>query len=85
MLSPGSATALVNDALEWLRPGVMQSLQTSLSSPQHASQGVSESAWQRAVGTTPAMFCSALAAVLNFLGAHITARQVWLLGAMSAC
>ena len=64
MLSPGSATALVNDALEWIQPRVLQML-----------LDVVEGASRRAVGKAPEMFCSALAAVLSFLEAHVTARQ----------
>ncbi|DBA80705.1 TPA: hypothetical protein ACH3X1_007944 [Trebouxia sp. C0004] len=66
MLSPGSATALVNDALEWLQPQVLQMLPRGV-----AVEGPS----RRAVGKAPEMFCSALAAVLSFLAAHVTARQ----------
>ncbi|DBA68651.1 TPA: hypothetical protein ACH3X2_013454 [Trebouxia sp. C0005] len=66
MLSPGSATALVNDALEWLQPHVLKVLPR-----RHALEG----RCTRAVGKAPEMFCSALAAVLSFLEAHVTARQ----------
>ena len=66
MLSPGSATALVNDALEWLQPRVLQTLPRG---------DVVEGKSRRAVGKAPEMFCSALAAVLSFLEAHVTARQ----------
>ncbi len=66
MLSPGSATALVNDALEWLQPYFLQLLPRG-----NALEGKST----RAVGKAPEMFCSALAAVLSFLEAHVTARQ----------
>ncbi len=66
MLSPGSATALVNDALEWLQPHVLQMLPRG-----DAVEGAS----RRAVGKAPEIFCSALAAVLSFLEAHVTARQ----------
>lgn len=66
MLSPGSATALVNDALEWIQPSVLQMLPRG---------DAVESVIRRAVGKAPEMFCSALAAVLSFLEAHVTARQ----------
>ena len=66
MLSPGSATALVNDALEWIQPRVLQMLPRG-----DAVEGVI----RRAVGKAPEMFCRALAAVLSFLEAHVTARQ----------
>ena len=66
MLSPGSATALVNDALEWIQSPVLHMLPKG-----DAVEGAS----RRAVGKAPGMLCSALAAVLSFLDAHVTARQ----------
>ncbi len=66
MLSPGSATALVNDALEWIQPRVVQMLPRG-----DTVEGISRGA----VGKAPEMLCSALAAVLSFLEAHVTARQ----------
>ena len=66
MLSPGSATALVNDALEWIQPSVLHLLPKG-----DAVEGASRST----VGKAPGMLCSALAAVLSFLEAHVTARQ----------
>lgn len=83
MLSPGSATALVNAALEWLEPPVIQALTSSLPNPTadprsvpnqgNCRQGRASAAAPAALGP----FCSALAAVLQFLGAHVQARQVW--------
>jgi type IV secretory pathway VirB2 component (pilin) len=66
MLSPGSATALVNDALEWLNPHVLQML---------PRRDAVEDASRGAVSKAPEMLCSALAAVLSFLDAHVIARQ----------
>ena len=73
MLSPGSATALVNEALGWLQPDIVQTLHTMLQ--QHdVHQGERHSHVTRA--TALPVLSSALAAVLNFLEAQITARQV---------
>lgn len=82
MLSPGSATALVNAALEWLQPQGIQALTSSLPPPRVDSRldpNQGRCRQGRAAAASPAAlgpFCSALAAVLQFLGAHIQARQV---------
>lgn len=84
MLSPGSATALVNSALEWLQPQVIQALTSSLPDPRadpesnprpDPNQGRGRQG-KTAAAAAPGALCSALAAVLQFLGAHIQARQV---------
>ena len=86
MLSPGSATALVNSALEWLQPQVIQALTSSLPDPRadpesnprpDPDQGNGRQG-RTAAAAAPGALCSALAAVLQFLGAHIQARQVHL-------
>ena len=77
MLSPGSATALVNPALEWLQPDHIRSLKATLSKCQHPEQARAGRHQGRAdPGAVPGAMCSALAAVLQFLVAHIQARQV---------
>ena len=78
MLSPGSASALVNAALEWLQPQVIQALTSSLL---HSGADTNQGNGRQGRGdaaTAPGPLCSALAAVLQFLRAHIQARQVWL-------
>ncbi|KAL3155979.1 hypothetical protein ABBQ32_012970 [Trebouxia sp. C0010 RCD-2024] len=77
MLSPGSATALVNAALHWLQPPVIQALTSSLPDPT-PNQRPDPDCNNRRQGSAAALglFCSALAAVLQFLGAHVQARQV---------
>lgn len=74
MLSPGSATALVNDALAWLRPEITHMLSATPANAEHETQGGCQGRQDRA--TALGMLRSALAAVLNFLAAHVTARQV---------
>ena len=79
MLSPGSATALVNTALEWLRPEVVQTHIGSLSDGEGLRAATGGDKQGRAGPVAgPGPFCSALAAVLQFLEAHIQARQVQL-------
>lgn len=77
MLSPGSATALVNTALEWLQPEMIRSHIGSLSGceGQKGARGSDKQGRADPVAARGA-FCSALAAVLQFLEAHIQARQV---------
>ena len=72
MLSPGSATALVNEALGWLQTDVVQMLLAAL---QHAALHRADRQVPRVVATT---LSSAIAAVLGYLEAHITARKVWM-------
>lgn len=67
MLSPGAATSLVNNALEWIQQGVLDDLVSSLSTP------TQQDARQLSA------LMSVLAAVLKFLDAHVHARQVRLL------
>lgn len=76
MLSPGSASALVNTALEWLQPQVIQALTSSLLDSGADPNEGSARQGRAAAATTPGPLCSALAAVLQFLRAHIQARQV---------
>lgn len=70
MLSPGSATALVNDALEWIHPEVLQMV--TVDRPAEATSGEAQLG---AIRQAPDMLCSGVAAALNFLEAHVTARQ----------
>lgn len=81
MLSPGSATALINTALEWLHPQHIQALMSSLLDPlpdPKPHPNPNDEALLEGIAAAPGPFCSALAAVLQFLGAHVEARQVWL-------
>ena len=71
MLSPGSATALVNDALDWIQPEVLQMVQI-VDRPAEATSGEAQLG---AIRQAPDMLCSGVAAALNFLEAHVTARQ----------
>ena len=77
MLSPGSASALVNAALEWLQPQVVQALTSSLLDPTPNPQAQADPRNSRqGIAAAAGPFCSALAAVLRFLEAHVHARQV---------
>lgn len=70
MLSPGAATALVNEALTWLGTDLMQALRVDFEPRQAGNLPPAHGA------PVSAALASALAAVLSFLEAHITARQV---------
>ena len=77
MLSPGSATALINTALEWLHPQHIQAFMSSLlDPPTDPRPDPNDKALLQGIAAAPGPFCSALAAVLQFLGAHVEARQV---------
>ena len=76
MLSPGSASALVNAALEWLQPQVIQALTSSLLDLRADPKQGNGREDRAAAATAPGPLCSALAAVLQFLRAHVQARQV---------
>ncbi|KAL3145854.1 hypothetical protein ABBQ38_015223 [Trebouxia sp. C0009 RCD-2024] len=77
MLSPGSATALVNAALEWLQPQLIHALTSSLLDPTPNPRPDSNPNNRRqGSAAAPGPFCSVLAAVLQFLEAHVQARQV---------
>ena len=73
MLSPGSATALVNEALGWLHT---DNVQTLLAALQHVGLHRADEHVPRALTSTLDVLASAIAAVLGFLEAHITARKV---------
>lgn len=76
MLSPGSASALANAALEWLQPQVIQALTSSLLDLRADLNQGNGREGRAAAATVPGPLCSALAAVLQFLTAHVQARQV---------
>lgn len=76
MLSPGSASALVNAALQWLQPQAIQALTSSLLDPEADPKQGNGREGRAVAATAPGPLCSALAAVLQFLRAHIHARQV---------
>lgn len=76
MLSPGSASALVNAALQWMQPQVIHALTSSLPGPEADPKQGNGREGRAAAATAPGPLCSALAAMMQFLRAHVQARQV---------